>query len=87
MRRAMQRLIAPFELRHLRVFSIVRFVAAAVTGAAGIVCLANAAYWWAAFFLVVSALSLVVGYWEAALSRDEGSSPRSPRRDRPQNHG
>jgi uncharacterized membrane protein HdeD (DUF308 family) len=65
----MQRLIAPPEYRHLRAFGITRVAGGCVAAAAGIVCLSYAAYGWAAFFLVVGALSLAGGYWELTIAR------------------
>ncbi len=65
----MQRLIIPWEYRHLRAFGAMRIVGGFVAGAAGVVCLAYAAFGWAAFFLVVGVLDLAVGYWEIAIAR------------------
>ena len=74
-RSGMRRLIAPPEYRHLRAFGVTRIVGGIVAAAAGIVCLAYAAYGWAAFFLVVAALSLAGGYWELTIARSP--SPRT----------
>ena len=65
----MHRLIAPYEYRHLRAFGITRVAGGGIAAAAGIVCLWCAAYGWAAFFLVVGALSLAVGYRELTIAR------------------
>jgi hypothetical protein len=65
----MQRLIAPWEYRHLRLFGVMRLAGGGVAAAAGVVCLWYGAYAWAAFFLVVAALSLLGGYWELAIAR------------------
>jgi hypothetical protein len=68
-RSGIQRLIAPPEFRHLRAYGTTRLAGAVLAAAAGFVCLANVAYGWAAFFLIVAALNLSAGYWELALAR------------------
>jgi len=68
-RSGMQRLLAPFEYRHVRVFGVIRLVGGMVAAAAGVVCLSYSVYGWAAFFLVVGALNLAGGYWELTLAR------------------
>ena len=83
----MQRLINPWEYRHLRVFAATRFAGGSVAAAAGIVCLSYGVYGWAAFFLVLAALNLAGGYWYITIARstrrrsltpDSGSdSPRA----------
>jgi hypothetical protein len=75
----MQRLIAPWEYRHLRAFGITRLAGGVVAAAAGVVCLLFAAYAWAAFFLVIAALNLAAGYWELTVVRTP-SSLRNPAR-------
>jgi uncharacterized membrane protein HdeD (DUF308 family) len=65
----MQRLIAPWEYRHLRAFGVTRVAGGTVAAAAGVVCLSYVAYGWAAFFLVVGALNLAAGYWELTIAR------------------
>lgn len=80
-RSGVQRLIAPPEYRHLRGFGITRVAGGLLATAAGIVCLAYAAYGWAAFFLVVAALDLPAGYWELTVARSskyrEAVGPRA----------
>ena len=71
-RRGIQRLISPWEYRHLRVFGITRIVGGAVAVLAGVICLPYAAYGWAAFFLVLGGLNLAGGCWYTAIAR----SPR-----------
>ena len=44
-----QRLISPWEYRHLRAFGVTRVAGASVATAAGIVCLSYGVYGWAAF--------------------------------------
>jgi len=68
-RSGMQRLIAPFEYRHLRGFGVTRIAGGSVAAAAGIVCLAYDVYGWAAFFLVIAALNIAGGYWFLTIAR------------------
>ncbi len=68
-RSGVQRVIAPWEYRHLRAFAATRLAGAGAAGAAGIVCLPYEAYGWAAFFLIIAALNLAAGYWELAIAR------------------
>ncbi len=49
-RSGVQRVIAPWEYRHLRAFAATRLAGAGAAGAAGIVCLPYEAYGWAAGF-------------------------------------
>lgn len=65
----MQRLLAPFEYRHLRGFGVTRIVSGGIAAGAGVACLAYGADGWAAFFLVVGPLNLGVGYWELGIAR------------------
>jgi hypothetical protein len=62
-RHGLQRLINPWEYRHLRGCGITRIVGGGVAVAAGVVCLAYGVYGWAAFFLVLGALDIAGGYW------------------------
>jgi hypothetical protein len=62
-RSGMQRLIVPYEYRHLRLFGAGRLAGGSVAATAGVVCLAYGVYGWAAFFLVLGALNLAGGYW------------------------
>ena len=68
-RPGMQRLIVPYEYRHLRVFGVGRIAGGIVAAAAGIVCVSYSVYGWAAFFLVVAALNLAGGYWYITIAR------------------
>jgi hypothetical protein len=65
----MQRLINPWEYRHLRGFGVMRIAGGLVAAAAGVVCISYAAYGWAAFFLVLGALNFVCGYWYITIAR------------------
>jgi hypothetical protein len=68
-RAGIQRLIAPWEYRHLRVYGITRVACGTVASAVGVACLAYAAYGWAAFFLALGVLSLAGGFWELTIAR------------------
>ena len=68
-RPGMQRLIAPWEYRHVRGFGITRIFGGGVAASAGVVCLSYGVYGWAAFFLVVGALNLAGGYWYITIAR------------------
>ena len=70
-RSGMQRLIWPWEYRHVRAFGIVRTVGGLVAATAGLICLSYAAYGWAAFFLVVGALNLAGGSWFLTIARSQ----------------
>jgi hypothetical protein len=48
-RSGMQRLIAPWEYRHLGAFGVTRIAGGGIATAAGIVCLSYEVYGWAAF--------------------------------------
>jgi hypothetical protein len=74
-RRGMQRLIVPFEYRHLRFFGVGRVVGGSVATAAGLVCLSYVVYGWAAFFLVLGALNLAGGYWFLTIARSASARP------------
>ena len=66
-RRGLQRVIFPWEYRHLRGFGIVRIVGGSFAAAIGLVCLSCSAVGWAAFFLAVAALDLTAGTWYLAI--------------------
>ena len=68
-RPGMQRLINPWEYRHLRLFGGTRIVGGSVAAAAGVICLSYGVYGWAAFFLVLAALNLAGGGWFLAIDR------------------
>ena len=74
-RTGLQRLIAPYEYRHLRFFGSARIAGGAVAAAAGVICLGYSAYGWAAFFLVLGALNLAGGSW--FLNVDRSTSART----------
>jgi hypothetical protein len=68
-RPGMQRLINPWEYRHLRFFGLGRIAGGSVAAAAGVICLAYGVYGWAAFFLVLGALNLAGGSWYLTIGR------------------
>jgi hypothetical protein len=68
-RSGMQRLINPWEYRHLRLFGVTRLAGGGVAAAAGVVCVSYRVYGWAAFFLVLGALNLAGGYWYITIAR------------------
>jgi hypothetical protein len=68
-RSGMQRLINPWEYRHLRLFGVTRLTGGGVAAAAGVVCVSYRVYGWAAFFLVLGALNLAGGYWYITIAR------------------
>jgi hypothetical protein len=65
----MQRLINPWEYRHLRVSGAARIAGGGAGTAAGVVCLSYGVYGWAAFFLVLGGLNLAGGSWYIAIAR------------------
>jgi hypothetical protein len=68
-RPGLQRLIYPWEYRHIRVFGLIRIAGGSVAAAAGLICLAYGACGWSAFFLVVGALAVAAGYWFLTIAR------------------
>ena len=68
-RPGMQRLINPWEYRHLRLVGGTRVVGGSIAAAAGVVCLSYGVYGWAAFFLIIGALNLAGGYWYLTIPR------------------
>ena len=68
-RSGMQRLISPWEYRHLRGFGVTRVGSGIVQAAAGVICLAYGVYGWATFFLGLGALNLAGGSWYLTIAR------------------
>ena len=68
-RHGAQRLINPWEYRHLRAFGVTRVFGGSVAAGAGVICVAYGAYDWAAFFLAIGALNLGGGYWYLTIDR------------------
>jgi hypothetical protein len=72
-RSGMQRLIHPWEYRHLRLVGLTRIAGGSVAAAAGVVCLAYGVNGWAAFFLILAALNLAGGCWFLSIVRSQSS--------------
>lgn len=68
-RPGLQRLIIPWEYRHLRAFGITRIAGGAIAAAASAVCLSYGVYGWAAFFGVLAAANLAGGGWYISIAR------------------
>jgi hypothetical protein len=68
-RSGMQRLISPWEFRHLRLFGGTRVAGGSIAGFAGLICLSYGVYGWAAFFLVLAVLNLAGGGWFLSIAR------------------
>jgi hypothetical protein len=68
-RPGLQRLINPWEYRHLGAFGAMRIVGGVVAAGAGIICLSYGVYGWAAFFLIIGALNLGGGFWFLSIAR------------------
>ncbi|MGH2408950.1 MAG: hypothetical protein ACRDGS_01145, partial [Chloroflexota bacterium] len=68
-RPGMHRLINPWEYRHLRFSGVTRIAGGSVAVAAGVICLSYGVYAWAAFFLVIGALTLAGGSWYLSIAR------------------
>jgi hypothetical protein len=74
-RTGLQRLIYPFEYRHLRAFGVTRVAGGSLAAGAALICLSYGVYTWAAFFLVIGAANLAGGCWY--LTIDRSASARS----------
>ena len=72
-RPGLQRLINPWEYRHIGFFGAARIVGGTVATAAGIICLAYSAWGWAAFFLVIGALNFAGGSWYLSIARSRSA--------------
>ena len=72
-RPGLQRLINPWEYRHLGFSGAARLAGGAVATVAGIICLAYSAWGWAAFFLVIAALNLAGGSWYLSIARSRSA--------------
>jgi hypothetical protein len=76
-RPGIQRLINPWEYRHLTLFGGMRIAGGSVATAAGAVCLSYGVYGWAAFFLIVAALNLAGGGWFLSIARSASAGTRA----------
>jgi hypothetical protein len=68
-RSGMQRLINPWEYRHLRAFGVTRVFGGSIAAGAGVVCLSYGVHGWAAFFLAIGAGNLAGGSWYLTIDR------------------
>jgi hypothetical protein len=68
-RPGLQRLISPWEYRHLRGFGVTHIAGGSIAAGAGLICLAYGVYGWAAFFGVIAGLNLAGGYWYLTIDR------------------
>jgi CHASE2 domain-containing sensor protein len=68
-RSGLQRLINPWEYRHLRAFGVMRIAGGSVAIGASVICLSYAVYGWAAFFGAIAALNLAGGSWYITIDR------------------
>ena len=73
-RSGMQRLIPPWEYRHLRAWAGARIAGGTVLAGLGVVTLSfggndSKTYGWTAFWLVLAALAFAAGYWEMTIAR------------------
>jgi hypothetical protein len=72
-RPGLQRLIIPWEYRHLRGFGLTRVAGGAIAAAASAVCLSYGVYGWAAFFGVLAAANLAGGCWYISIARSHAA--------------
>jgi hypothetical protein len=63
------------EYRHLRIFGFTHIAGGIGAVAASGACLWYGVYGWAAFFLVIAALNLAVGWWDLTNVRSEPARP------------
>lgn len=68
-RPGLERLISPWEYRHLRLCGVSRIAGGGAGIAAGLICLSYAVYGWAAFFLALGVANLAGGYWYLSIDR------------------
>ncbi len=68
-RPGLQRLINPWEYRHLLAFGAMRMAGGAVAAAAAAICLGYGVYGWAAFFGALAAANLAGGSWYLSIAR------------------
>jgi hypothetical protein len=68
-RPGMQRLIVPWEYRHLRASGVARIAGGSVLAVGGVLLLSYGSYGWAAPCLVLAALNLAGGHWYITIAR------------------
>ena len=72
-RPGLQRLINPWEYRHIGFSGAARIVGGTVATGAGIICLAYGAWGWAAFFFAIAAANLAGGSWFLSIARSRAA--------------
>jgi hypothetical protein len=72
-RTGLQRLIIPWEYRHIGFYGAARMVGGTVATVAGAICLGYGVWGWAAFFLVIAALNLAGGSWYLSIARSRSA--------------
>jgi hypothetical protein len=72
-RSGLQRIINPWEYRHLGFFGAARIVGGAVAIVPGAICLAYGVWGWAAFFFAIAALNFAGGSWYLSISRSQSA--------------
>ena len=77
-RAGLQRLINPWEYRHIGPFGVTRIAGGSLAAGAGLICLAYGVYGWAAFFLVLGTLNLSGGFWFLTVAPPRPSGPEAP---------
>lgn len=68
-RSGLQRLIAPWEYRHLQGFGAARIAGGFLAAVPGAICLAYSVWGWAAFFLAIALLNFAGGSWYLSIDR------------------
>jgi hypothetical protein len=73
-RSGMQRIISPWEYRHLHAWAGVRFAGGIALAGLGVVTLSFGGndwktYWWTMAFLAAAAADLAFAYWELSIAR------------------
>ena len=77
-RSGLQRIISPWEYRHLRFWAGLRIAGGTALTVCGVLTLAFGgpdakAYGWAVLFLVPAALNFAYAYWELTIARSESA--------------
>jgi hypothetical protein len=72
-RTGLQRLMHPWEYRHLRAVGVTHIAGGSVAAVVGVICLSYGVYGVAAFFLVVAALNFSWGCWDLTVARSRSA--------------
>ena len=70
-RSGLQRMINPWEYRHLRAFGLVRMVGGGIAATAAAICLAYGVFGWAAFFGAIAGLNFAGGIWYIGVANSQ----------------